>query len=87
MSLQQVNALTKFWQHSPPAYIQLRRIGQFLGLETPKPPAELTQESPEIDQKAIHNIQSAGLGAFEGKPNDPMLDFLDVEFKVDKNGE
>jgi hypothetical protein len=75
VTLPQVSALAAFWRHTPPAALQLRRIALFLGLqplESATPGAAL---SPE---QAMEAAQSAGLAVAHGRPDDPLLEFLDL---------
>lgn len=58
----------------PAPAVQLKRIAQFLGLPDPKPRVQ-TSARP---QDALQEAMAAGLPVMEGRPDDPMLDFLDL---------
>lgn len=57
----------------PPADAQLRRIALFLGLPDTAPKKAVS--NPE---DAIREAMAAGLPVSHGRPDDPMLDFLDL---------
>ncbi len=57
----------------PPPDIQLKRISLFLGLPDTTP--KRTTETPE---DALREAMAAGLPVTEGRPDDPLLDFLDL---------
>lgn len=74
VTLPQVITLFAFWKHTPPAAMQLRRIAIALGLgggATKVEPAATPQE-------AFQQAAAAGLGVIQGRPDDPMLNFLDL---------
>lgn len=74
MTLPQSNALAKHWQSIPPPASQLKRISLFLGL----PPSVAVQTSARSPEEAMREAMAAGLMVPEGRPDDPMLDFLDL---------
>lgn len=83
-----VTALSKFWQHTPPPIIQLKRIGQALGVNAANAPEKSVDFKPQtFNQNDINDLGAALGGIAQGRPNDPMLDFLDVDFKVKPHGE
>lgn len=51
--------------------MQLKRIALALGIPEPEAPREVNRE-------ALREMTAAGLGMMEGRPDDPMLDFLDL---------
>lgn len=78
MTLPQVLALQRYWSHTPPVAFQLRRIALFLGLQDPpaaKAPDAATPRSLDND---LRDLSYGGIPIFEGRPNDPMLDLLDL---------
>ena len=64
----------RFWQSVPPAAVQLKRIALALGIPEPRP----VQTSAHSPQDALREAANAGLPIMEGRPDDPMLDFLDL---------
>lgn len=74
VTLPQVEALSQFWIHTPPPAIQLRRIARFVGLPEPK----TEQPKKRTLQEDLRELAGAGMPVFKGKPDDPMLDFLDL---------
>lgn len=72
MTLPQVNALAALWRHVPPPAVQLRRLALALGI--PEPKAQAPARSP---QDALREAAQAGLPIVEGRPDDPLLAFLD----------
>lgn len=73
VTLPQAQALNKCWVVLPPAAIALRRICGALGMKTAadKPRARTVEE-------AVREAMAGGLPVIQGRPNDPMLDFLDL---------
>lgn len=57
----------------PPANVQLKRIALYLGLPDTKP-VQTSARPVDALQQAI----AAGLPVMEGRPDDPLLDFLDL---------
>lgn len=55
----------------PPADAQLRRIALFLGLPDTAPKQAVTSA-----EDAIREAMAAGLAVSQGRPDDPLLDFL-----------
>jgi hypothetical protein len=53
--------------------VQLRRIAQFLGI--PEPTVQTSARTPK---DALREASAAGLPVMEGRPDDPMLEFLDL---------
>lgn len=73
-----MEALARYWRKVPPVALQLRRIARFLGLEDPpedRPEASTKKRSLDDDLQAL---AAGGVPIFEGRPNDPMLDLLDL---------
>jgi hypothetical protein len=54
--------------------VQLRRIALFLGIPDSKP----VQTSARTPQDALREAIAAGVPVMDGRPDDPMLDFLDL---------
>ena len=78
-----VTALSRFWQHTPPPIIQLKRMASVLGIKAEDAPERAIEfKNSAMTQQDVGDIASALGGISQGKPNDPMLDFLDVDFKV-----
>lgn len=73
MTLPQVSALARFWKIVPPAALQLKRIALALGI--PEPTVQTSTRTP---QDALREAAHAGLPVQEGRPDDPLLDFLDL---------
>ncbi|MDP3650525.1 MAG: hypothetical protein Q8R67_02470 [Rhodoferax sp.] len=74
-------ALCEWWQEVPPAAIQLRRIAQYLGIKQDAQPGTARMAAPEIskpsgEQDVAMAAAMAGIPAFDGRPNDPMLDLI-----------
>lgn len=73
MTLPQVNALAALWAQVPPPALQLKRIALALGI--PEPRVHTSARSP---QEALREAAAAGLSVQEGRPDDPLLAFLDL---------
>lgn len=65
-------ALREAWRVVPPAAISLSRISAALGLKEAAA-APVAKSADEAMKEAV----AAGLPVFHGKPDDPMLAFLD----------
>lgn len=64
----------RFWRHTPPAALALKRLSLFVGIKperAPSPPAATPRE-------ALDEVSAAGLPVAHGRPNDPMLDLVDA---------
>lgn len=55
--------------------MQLKRISLALGIPSTEPKVQTYARTP---QDAIREAMAAGLCVQEGRPDDPMLDFLDL---------
>lgn len=66
-----------YWQHTPPVAHQLKRIAMVLGL--PASPRPTTSSQSANSDDALREALAAGLPLFEGRPDDPLLDFLDLK--------
>lgn len=75
MDLPTLAALERYWRHCPPPSVQLARIGLALGLKPPDAPAA---KSRGITGDGLRDLAAAGLPIQEGRPDDPMLAFLDL---------
>jgi len=53
--------------------VQLKRIALALGIPEPR-----VQTSTRTPQDALREAAAAGLPVSEGRPDDPLLDFLDL---------
>lgn len=53
--------------------MQLKRIALALGIPEPR-----VQTPARTPQEALREAAAAGLPVMEGRPDDPMLDFLDL---------
>lgn len=71
----QADALGRHWESLPPPDVQLKRISLFLGLPDTAPKAE---PKPGKPTDALREAMAAGLPVMEGRPDDPLLDFLDL---------
>lgn len=72
MTLPQVDALMRFWAHTPAPALALKRLSLFIGLKPVEPPV-VAKTADEATQQA----RDAGMPVMEGRPNDPVLDMLD----------
>ena len=68
-----MQALYKCWAVLPPPALALRRIGAVLGLKEPTAPARA-----KTADAALREAMSAGFPVYQGRPDDPMLAFLDL---------
>lgn len=81
MTLPQVAALAAFWRHTPPAAYQLRRITLALGLkpEVSAGASAARGASRRVDpEQALQQARDAGMQVAHGRPDDPLLAFLDL---------
>lgn len=75
MTFPRLRAMTARWRELPPAAMQLARIAAALGLKTQ--PAQA--ETPET---FVNKAQSLGMPVVQGRPDDPLLAFLDLPMKT-----
>lgn len=68
--------LNRFWSHTPPVALELQRISRYLGLEPPKRQRQAAQARKSLDED-LRSLAQGPMPIYEGRPNDPMLDFLD----------
>lgn len=68
----QAYALMHFWQSVPPPAIQLKRIALALGIP------DTVQTSARTADEALREAAAAGIPIMDGRPDDPMLAFLDL---------
>lgn len=71
----QADALGRHWESLPPPDLQLKRISLFLGLPDTAPTGA---PKPAAPADALREAALAGLPVMEGRPDDPLLDFLDL---------
>lgn len=81
--------LCEHWQHVPPVAQALRRLNAVLGALAgikPEPTAQHHRSadvrSKPVDQQASFDDNAAqaaqaGMAVYSGRPNDPMLDFIE----------
>ena len=74
VTLPMVRALNASWSLLPPPALALRRIGQALGVKAPAGPPQRAATAAE----AMRDAQAGGLPVMLGRPDDPMLAFLDL---------
>lgn len=59
----------------PPPAVQLKRIALALGIPDTAPSPSRT---PADHNEMMRELVSSGMGMIEGRPDDPLLDFLDL---------
>lgn len=70
----QVQALNLAWRFMPPPAMALRRISAYLGLKEPT----VSDGQPSKPQDALQQALAAGIPVMQGRPDDPLLAFLDL---------
>jgi len=58
--------------------VQLRRIALFLGIADPAPVQASAPKKPQSLDDFLRAAESRGISITEGRPDDPMLDLLDL---------
>ena len=71
----QADALGRHWAALPPPDLQLKRISLFLGLPVTAPAGVPERGAPP---DALREAAPAGLPVMEGRPDDPLPNFLDL---------
>lgn len=72
-----MQALTDYWQHSPPAHICARLTAQGMGAKFDSKPVQKAVTAPtELSEAAVQALAGAGFTTLSGRPKDPMLDLL-----------
>ena len=74
VTLPMVRALNASWAILPPPALALRRIGQALGVKAP----DTAPRRATTPAEALRDAQVAGLPVMQGRPDDPLLAFLDL---------
>lgn len=58
--------------------VQLRRIALFLGIADPAPVQASARKKPQSLAEFMREAEASGISIAEGRPDDPMLDLLDL---------
>lgn len=74
VTLPQVQVLSAYWRQQPPMVVLAGRLCRYFGIEVSLP----QQRAARSAEEAIREAVAAGLPVSEGRPDDPMLDFLDL---------
>jgi len=74
VTLPQVQVLMQHWRLQPPMVVLAGRLCRYFGIEVSQP----VQRAAATPQDALKEALAAGLPVAEGRPDDPMLDFLDL---------
>ena len=74
VTLPQVHALMTHWRLQPPLVVLAGRLCRHFGVDVSLAPAPVAA----TPQDALKQAQQAGLPIAEGRPDDPLLDFLDL---------
>lgn len=74
VTLPQVHVLSTYWRQQPPMPILARRLCQYFGIQIAMPTPKVAASPDDAMQEAM----SAGLPVTYGRPDDPMLDLLDL---------
>ena len=73
-----MSALADFWRHTPPAALQLRRIALAIGIKPERSAAPASPDPERAMDSAMEQARSIGMAVAHGRPDDPMLSFLDL---------
>jgi hypothetical protein len=73
MTFPRHRALLARWREVPPAALQLARIAAAIGI---KPSAQTAK--PQTAQEFMQMAAKGGIPVLHGRPDDPMLAFLDL---------
>lgn len=77
VTLPKLAILDKFWQQIPPTSLQLKRISIALGLPV-SASAQHSGNAIEATDEELQKAMASGIPVYDGKPDDPYLDFLDL---------
>lgn len=70
LDLVRLQAINQYWAEHPPTHIL---VAAYLGVK-PSPKSDSTDVDEESLKTLVENVGSM----FNGRPNDPMLDLLDI---------
>lgn len=73
VTLPQVHALMTHWRVQPPMVVLASRLCRYFGIDVSQPQRRVAA----TPQDALKEALAAGLPIVEGRPDDPMLAFLD----------
>ena len=71
MTFPRWRALMARWRLMPPPALQLARIASAIGIAPPR------DQAPQTARELVSAAPALGLPVVEGRPDDPMLAFLD----------
>lgn len=74
VTLPQVQTLMVHWRSQPPLVVLAGRLCRYMGVDVSLP-AQVVAADPQDAMKAA---MAAGFPVANGRPDDPMLDFLDL---------
>lgn len=72
-----MQALNAAWRHNPPPAVVLRQLAAWVGIKPPPLPRG-ARSAPTAPADALQQAHAAGLPVMRGRPDDPMLAFLDL---------
>lgn len=75
VTLPQVRALSVYWRQQPPMVVLASRLCRYFGIEVSAKPD--TPRATTVDD-AVEQARAAGLPVMQGRPDDPMLDLLEL---------
>lgn len=75
VTLPQVRALSVYWRQQPPMVVLASRLCRYFGIEVSAKPEP---KRASTAQEALEQARAAGLPITEGRPDDPMLDLLEL---------
>jgi hypothetical protein len=74
VTLPDVVMLSAYWRMQPPMVVLMSRVCRSLGVEVSAKPVKVARTAAE----AVQEAHQFGLPIAEGRPDDPMLAFLDL---------
>lgn len=71
LDLIRLKAINTYWAEHPPTHVL---VANYLGIK----PKTQTETTAPVNDESVHELVNSMGGMMTGRPNDPMLDLLDL---------
>ncbi len=78
MTLPQALSLFVYWRHQPPLVTLVSRVCRYFSIDVSTAEAPV-RKPPTTLEESLQQMCEAGLNITPGRPDDPMLDLLDIK--------
>ncbi len=77
VTLPQVQVLQAYWRTQPPMPVLAARLCAYFGIKVGEEPKRKAVKATSVHD-VMRDAIAAGLPVMQGRPDDPILDFLDL---------